>query len=50
MSRKPVLLVIYLELYLSDLQRWLREWRIAIIVSKNNAMLFTKAGRCILKP
>ena len=30
-SRKPTLLVSYLESYLSDLQRWLNEWRIAIM-------------------
>jgi len=29
-SRKPTLLVSYLESYLNDLQRWLSEWRIAI--------------------
>jgi hypothetical protein len=28
-SSKPTLLVSYLESYLNDLQRWLREWRIA---------------------
>ena len=28
-SRKPTLLVSYLESYLNDLQRWLIEWRIA---------------------
>jgi hypothetical protein len=32
-SRKPTLLVSYLESYLNDLQRWLSEWRIAINVS-----------------
>ena len=32
-SRKPKLLVSYLEAYLSNLQRWLTEWRIAINVS-----------------
>jgi len=31
-SRKPTLLVSYLESYLNDLQRWLSEWRIAINV------------------
>jgi len=30
-SRKPTLLVSYLESYLNDLQRWLSEWRIAIM-------------------
>lgn len=31
---QPALLVIYLETFLSDLERWLSEWRIAINVSK----------------
>jgi hypothetical protein len=44
-SRKPTLLVKYLETYLSDLERWLSEWRIAINVSKSSAMLFVKARR-----
>jgi hypothetical protein len=43
-SRSPALLVSYLEAYLSDLERWLRVWRIAINVFKRNAMLFAKAG------
>ena len=34
-SRKPTLLVRYLESYINDLQRWLSEWRIAINVSKS---------------
>jgi hypothetical protein len=46
--RKPELLVSYLESYLSDLERWLKEWRIAIKVSKSIAMLFTR--RRIQKP
>jgi len=29
-SRKPTLLVSYLESYLDDVQRWLSEWRIAM--------------------
>jgi hypothetical protein len=44
-SREPTLLVKYLETYLSDLERWLSEWRIAINVSKSSAMLFVKAQR-----
>jgi hypothetical protein len=43
-SRKPTLLVSYLESYLNDLQRWLSEWRIAINVSKSSAMKFARAG------
>jgi hypothetical protein len=46
-SRKPELLVSHLESYLSDLERWLKKWRIAIKVSKSTAMLFTR--RCIQK-
>ena len=49
-SRSPALLVSYLEAYLSDLERWLRVWRIAINVSKSNAMLFAKAGWRFSKP
>ena len=44
-SRKPTLLVIYLESYLNHLQRCLSKWRIAINVSKSSAMLFARAGR-----
>jgi len=44
-SRKPTLLVSYLESYLNDLQRWLSEWRIAINVSKSTAIIFARAGR-----
>jgi hypothetical protein len=48
--RQPALLVKYLETYLSDLVRWLRELRIAIKVSKSTAILFTKASRRVWKP
>jgi len=41
-SRKPTLLVSYLESYLNDLQRWLTEWRIVINISKNSAILFAR--------
>jgi hypothetical protein len=41
-SRKPALVVSYLESYLADLELWLRKWRIAINVSKSMAMLFTR--------
>ena len=34
-SRKPTLLVSYLESYLNDLQRWLSEWSFAINVPKS---------------
>ena len=49
-SRQPALLARYLETYLSDLERWLSKWRIAINVSKSSAMLFSKTGRRIPKP
>jgi len=44
-SRKPTLLVSYLESHLNDLQRWLSEWRIAINVSESTAIIFARAGR-----
>ena len=44
-SRKPTLLVSYLESFLNDFQRWLSEWRIAINVSKSTAIIFARAGR-----
>ena len=40
-SRKPALFLSYLESFLGDLDRWLREWRIAINVSKSTAMSFS---------
>jgi hypothetical protein len=49
-SRKPTLLVSYLESYLNNLQRWLSEWRIAINVSKSSAMIFARAGRRFIQP
>ena len=39
-----------METYLSDLERWLSEWRIDINVSKSSAMLFAKTGRRIPNP
>jgi hypothetical protein len=44
-SRNPTLLVSCLETYLSNLQRWLSEWRIAINVSRSSAMIFVVDGR-----
>jgi hypothetical protein len=49
-SRKPTLLVSYLESYLNDLQRWLSEWRIAINVSKSSTIIFARAGQCFIQP
>jgi hypothetical protein len=49
-SRSPLLLVSYLETYLNRLELWLRDWRIAINVSKSTAMLFAKTTRCIQRP
>jgi hypothetical protein len=49
-SHKPALLINCLELHLSGLERWLREWRIAINVSKIAAILFAKAGKRVHKP
>jgi len=44
-SNQPALLVKHLEIYFSNLERWLSEWRIVII-----SMLFAKAGRRVSKP
>ena len=41
-SRKPALLVCYLEAYLAELERWLSKWRIAINVPNSTAMVFTR--------
>jgi hypothetical protein len=49
-SRKPTLLVSYLESHLNDLQRWLSEWRIAINVSKSTAIIFAHAGWRFIQP
>jgi hypothetical protein len=49
-SRKPTLLVRYLDSYLNDLLRWLSEWRIAIYVSKSTAIILGCAGRHFMKP
>ena len=49
-SRKPSLLVSYLESYLNYLQRWLSEWRIAINVSKSAAIIFPRAVRPFIQP
>jgi hypothetical protein len=49
-SRKPTLLVSYLEVYLNNLQRWLTEWRIAINVSKSTSIIFARAGRRFIQP
>jgi len=49
-SRKPTMLVNYLESYLNDLQRWLSEWRIAINVSRGTAINFARAGRRFIQP
>jgi hypothetical protein len=49
-SRKPTLLVSYLDSYLNDIQRWLSEWRFAINVSKRSAIIFARAGRCFIQP
>ena len=49
-SRKPTLLVSYLESYLNELQRWLSEWRIAINVSKSTAIIFARTGRRFIQP
>jgi hypothetical protein len=49
-SRKPKLIVSYLESYLNDLQRWLSEWRIAVNVFRSSAMIYARAGRRFIQP
>jgi hypothetical protein len=49
-SGSPSLLVGYLQAYLGRLECCLRDWRIAINVSKSTAVLFVKAGRRIQQP
>ena len=44
-SRMPVLLVSYLQSYLSHLERRLTEWRISINVSKSSAIILKLAVR-----
>ena len=36
--------------HVSDLQRWLSEWRIAINVSKSTAIIFARAGLRFIQP
>jgi hypothetical protein len=50
MSRKLTPLIDYLESYLSDLQRWLSEGRIAINVSKSTAIIFVRARWHFIQP
>jgi len=49
-SRTTVLLLTYLQAYLSHLERWLTEWRIAINVSKSSEIIFARAGRRFIQP
>ena len=49
-SRTPVLLFSYLQSYLSHLERWQTEWRIAINVSKRSTIIFARAGRRFIQP
>jgi hypothetical protein len=46
-SRSPSLLVGYLKAYLGIFEHWLRDWRIAINVSKSTTVPFVKAARRI---
>ena len=48
-SRKPTMLMSYLESYLNELQQWLSEWRIAINVSKSKTLIFERAERCFIQ-
>jgi hypothetical protein len=49
-SRSPSLLVVCLEAYLSRLERWLWDWRIAINVSKSTAVVSVKTERRVQEP
>ena len=49
-SRTPVLLVSYLQSYLSQLERRLTEWRIAINISKSSAIIIARAGWRFIQP
>ena len=49
-SRKPTLLVSYLGSYLNDIQRWLRDWKIVINVSKSTAIILACARRHFVQP
>ena len=49
-SDSTKLLVKYLETYLIALERWLREWRIAINVDKSMAVLFSPSQTHIPNP
>ena len=46
-SRKPTLLVSYMESYLNDLQRSLSEWRIAINLLASELVFFNFSTTCI---
>jgi hypothetical protein len=50
MSRSTLLLVKYLETYLNKLEYWLRDFRIAINITKSTALLFTKTRSCVHRP
>ena len=47
-SRMPMLLFSFLEVQLNSLQRWLSEWRIALIFSKSTAISFARDGRLFI--
>jgi hypothetical protein len=49
-SRKPTLLVSYLESYLNELQRCSSEWRIAINVTKSTTISLALAGPLFIQP
>jgi hypothetical protein len=36
--------------YIGRMELWLRDWRIAMDISKSTAVIFVKAARCIQKP
>jgi hypothetical protein len=48
-SRSPSLLVSYPEACLGRQELWFRDWRIAINISKNMAVLCAKTAKCVRK-
>ena len=49
-SRKPTLIVRYLESYLNELQRWLSELLFVINVPKSNVIIFSRVGWHFILP
>lgn len=50
MSRKLSLIISYLEIYRSRLELCVRDWKVAISVSKSTAVLVAETARRIQRP